>query len=472
MMNIDENTDLKNLRRKLFFSTLMSKFILGIFWIFYALWNVIKFIFAPIALLIELFIIVPIIYFTNKQDKDINLTEIDMDVLHDEVFEEIQEDIATFENHGFAQIKLVQGHLVDDKGTLFTQLMLNESNGIALALMYGVVKDAEGEYSNIQISYQEFDFETNSGEEFEFHNAKKESIAMTNRVTRLYIEEYDSEILYKKVLDISQKLNIIINKNTMQEIRNNPIELIKKSYQTDMEYLLQTGFFKLKDNYLRPSLKASVISIFKEMWPVSGYLTKKSWERTLKYLNNIGFDIEEKDYYTPTNSEIPLDNKITTIQNIEEFLSTYHTNHLQPAMIEFRLDETENIDEIIINLAHQKPIGRGKCIFTDTELVINNSDSVCYIYDYLNSEIRKCNSQKYIKEYQNIISPNAIANLIIKKYPNAYIDTIYLTPTDYEVTIEIEDDMKLPYRTLHIDSKSGKFITRDETFENSPDNIE
>jgi hypothetical protein len=467
-MNIDENTDFTTLKRKLFFSTLMSKFIVGLFWIFYALWNVIKFIFAPIALLIELFIIVPIIYFTNKQDRDINLTEIDMDILHDKVFEAIQEDIAIFENHGFAQIKLVQGHLVDDKGTILTQLMLNESNGIALALMYGVFKDSEGEYSNIQISYQEFDFETNSGEEFEFHNAEKESIPMTNRVKRLYIEEYNSETLYKKVLDIAQKLDIVINKNTMQEIKNNPIALMKKSYQTDMEYLIETGFFKLKDNYFRPSIKASIISIFKEMWPVSGYLTKKSWERTLKFFRDINFNIEEKDYYPASTIDISLQQKVTTLSDINTFLSTIDSHKFKVSILEFHLDSDNNIEETSIYLGYQKPIGRGKCVAIEKQLVLNNSELKCFIYDNPNIEIEHCSSKLYIKEFQEVLTPRVIVDLITKKYPNAYIGTIYLTPTDYEVSIEIEDDIKSPYRTLHIDCKSGEWITSVETFENNP----
>jgi len=460
MMEIDENTDLKKLKKQLFFSALKGKAILGIVRILFAVWDVVKFVLAPVALLVELLILVPLIYFTNKQDRDIRLEEIDMNALHDEVFEEIQEDIATFENHGFVEIKLVQGHLVDDKGTLFTQLMLNESNGIALALMYGVFKDAEGEYSNIQIAYQEFDFETSRGEKFEFHNARKESISMTNRVTRLYIEEYDPEILYRKVQDISQKLDIVVNKKTMQMIRNNPIQMMKESYHADMEYLLHTGFFKQKDNYLTPSLKASAISIFKEMWPVSGYLTKKSWKRTLEFLNNNDCDIEAKDYYSGTMMSAPLQKKIKTLSDINAFVTAYPLGKMNVESLEFYLDDDDEIERAILYLEYQKPIGRSKCIIADKQLDLNSAEGLYYDYGYAHVEIGDCSQRQYIKDFQNILAPKAIVDLITHKYPNVYIDTMKLTGTHYEVAVEIDEDGESSFRILHIDNVRGEFIIK------------
>jgi len=466
-MNIDNNGDFKKLKRKLFFSTLITRSVLGLLGLLYTLWRMVKFIFAPLALLLQFFLFIPLIYFTNKQDREMPLNEIDMDVLHDEVFEEIQEDIALFETLGFTELKLVQGDLVDEKATIFTQLMLNESNGIALALMYGVFRDGEGEYSNIQISYQEFAFETRSGEEFEFHNAKKESIPLTNRVTRLYVEEYDSKIFYEKVLDIAKRVDVTINRNRMNELKNNPVALLKKSYKIDMEYLVEIGYFKLKDNYLRPSLKASALGVFKEMWPVSGYLTKKSWERTLKFFKDIDFNVEEKNYYDMSDKEIPLEKKITTLQNVKEFLSLYRTSYFRPMTLEFRFfDETDNIEEMVIHLAHQKLIGRGKCILTSIEVELNNSNQMYHIYDYQNIEIQKCSSKKYIKELQDMVEPREVLLQIKEKYSQCYIDSILLTATQYEAVIEVDIDGELDYKTLYIDCKSGEWIRSEERIEN------
>ncbi|MDQ7085475.1 MAG: hypothetical protein Q9M36_11350 [Sulfurovum sp.] len=359
MTSIDANTSPHKIKRFIFFSRIMTTLLtLGIF-LFIALFFVLKIIVAPLLLFVQFFIFVPWVYLKTKQNVEMNLVAINMDALHDEVFEVIQEDIATFESHGFKEMKLIQCHLVEDTSIIYTQIMLNESNGIALALMYGVFKDIDGEYSEIQIRYQEFGFENSEGKAFEFHNSQKQSVEMTQRVTRLYIniDEEDAKVFYHLILDIAPLLDITIHQDRLSQIKDDPISTMKSDYTTDINHMLNRGYYKEKDGYIRLSIWASIQGIAKEMWPISDYLTQRSWKRTIKYFKALDFDIEDIDYEMSSNNSINYPKKITTLKAIETFIKKHHNNKFQILALSFYIDEASKMEEITIILQWQKPIG-------------------------------------------------------------------------------------------------------------------
>ncbi|MDQ7084709.1 MAG: hypothetical protein Q9M36_07160 [Sulfurovum sp.] len=53
---------------------------------------------------------------------------------------------------------------------------------------------------------------------------------------------------------------------------------MKSDYTTDINHMLNRGYYKEKDGYIRLSIWASIQGIAKEMWPISDYLTRKVLE--------------------------------------------------------------------------------------------------------------------------------------------------------------------------------------------------
>ena len=412
--------------------------------------SLIKFIFSPITLLFQGLIFVPLVYFKTRLFYDIEPKEIKLSDVPQELFQKITLLNSRFEDKGFKKNQLIE-IFPSENSRLILQTLIDEKHGLSLALCYGLLPDASGQYNTISIEYQEFAFETQTQKSLEFHNSPKDSIKMSNQVERFYIEESNPEIFYKIVLDIARKENINRESLTIKSIKSDAIPMIIYRYKEDMNYLIASKFYKLKGSFLHFSFRASLISIAKEFYPLAYYFTSKNKKRTTNYFKTINFTESYDEYHKPWS--IHYQKKVDNLSLLKKYVEDSYQYNIE--YINFHLNDQLEYSEISIGLIERKPINSKNYIYKDFELTFNNQERDCYYSQEIEYNIKPYQEINTIKELDKFIEPSTIAKQVKKTHPSASFHTISLAYSKGTLSYSVTFNEKKSEETNHFDPYSG-----------------
>jgi len=411
--------------------------------------HLVEFIFIAFIIFFQLFVFVPLIYFKTKRPIEENIQEINIHSLERIVGRNIEKKIFTYELRGFKPLSLLELP-IDTKSKIYLQVMTNTNLNVSLALFYGVNIDKDLKFREITIEYVVFEFEDINKKLIQITNNIGNKLPTSNGINQYFIN--DDDFLSELILDISKKGLINKNSDTFLRIQNNVLLSTQEDSINQRDYLLKLNYFIQKGDYITLSIKASFTSTFKETYPLNKFFNFLESEKSKKYFESKEIFLDS--YSDESFREENYDKKINSLKTLEEYFNT-NNKYLEIAKqhqiekIQFTFDDDfDDIIHISIEFTAQKKVSKNRCLYSNTQININNENKKTLIY-YEERDIRlykyerlnpiigidKCVEIKQIqKRIHNQYKEASIVEISLEMFDNtlSYIVLVYKLKIDKE----------------------------------------
>ena len=264
----------------------LSRLILGTF-------TVLKWVFAPVAFLFDIFILFPFGKFYIKIKATPAFQEIDVAEIPDSVWRYMEECRLKFSQLGFRAGRYVCNHDMMPNQSVFSLTMTNRTEHMGVGILYLQARKAKD--TSLDLTSVEFSCVREGVFMDLTNNTSIEPFLPTPGRLRLVLDEYGDEQLYYMARKMQEKLQCHCNDKLLELLETNPRVLLNDEIRMIVHNNIKRGlmFRDPRSDTLQLTWKGAWLSTLQTLWPTSVLYRKKLDRLTREVFHRVGIDPDE-----------------------------------------------------------------------------------------------------------------------------------------------------------------------------------
>ncbi len=279
-------------------------FFMGLVKLVSALLALVKWLFAPIALVFDILVLLPFGRITVKVPAKPAFQEKQLDDLPDPVWRYFVQSRFVFNAHGFRPGRYLYNEDVMPGVGIYTMTMINPRQGIGFGLMYLQILKARDD--SLDRTACEFTCIKDDLFVDMTNNSVLEPFLPTPGRIRLIMDVYSDEQLYlihKKFVETADCRN---NAKMLELLETNPRLLLGDEIRMLLNNNIKRGYMyrEPRADVLRLTWKGALVSALQTLWPMSDFYRKKLHRMAHDYLAE--FDIDAEQWVWRFDEQVPV----------------------------------------------------------------------------------------------------------------------------------------------------------------------
>ncbi len=441
------------------------------FWIFSAIFSLIKWSMAPFIFMIQILFLLPFAKFRLVIHQKVDPKSVSEEELTDETWELFQEQKELLEREGFIGTKMIFMDLYDGATRGYTYTMLNEQHKLGMGLNYLMNKDAKGKFTILDTVFMEFTLHCPNGNIVDIHNNSQDILDSIKHRKRYYLRQDDPQRMFQIVQVISQKSGCFTSNESLTALKNNFSKLIKEENEMGLKALQESNVIYKSNDKNRLTWKGAVKILVHSFWPMNVWFEKKKYQESRQYLNNLGIDVQNIPYADYASKE-EIFKPITTLKILYDALQEpklhfgFSLDH-KPTSATFYMDENYQIVSMIVHMLETKKHGnKDRYSLSRYEIEFDNIDLQCSYDGYAQKDYytEHCPFEKPLDNLQQYIDIDKVLKLSQEKLKieKPEFTTLSLIVDEKKPLWRVYFQKEEMYQDIEIDAKNGEILFEGE----------
>ncbi len=264
----------------------------------YGLFLLLKWLFAPIAMVFDMLVIMPIAKITMSIKSTLAFSSIEPDLLPNTVWRYLEETRIRFEQLGFETGCYISCADAVPSQTIYSLTMANRADHMAVGIIY--IKMDKAKDPALDIEGCEFSC-VHDGKFMDVSNntSLEPFLPMPGRL-RIFLPYYSSVELYYLARRMMTALKCSCNDKMLELMMSNPELLMNDEVRMMYGANIQRGLMYLDKQQGRIKLtwKGAVVSAWQTLWPTSEFYRKKLQTNAEDLMRHVGINPEQAAYET------------------------------------------------------------------------------------------------------------------------------------------------------------------------------
>ena len=278
-----------------------------IFSLLYWLMIIIKWLFAPIMLGINIFLVIPCGKFFVKMPHTLKTLPIDESSLPNSIWKHFKEVSLELAREGFVVGDYVKIKNLSPNLKSFFMSMVLPRTGQAVGVIVSVPLKADlsimelPEEATCSLEFTTY-YEENTIVDFIIYSDPEPFPFLKSR-QRLFVEELSSRGLFQLFDQFEKSIDGKIPASLFTKLSNNPETVVKSEYLMLVNHALKQGFLKKRSSHYVMTWKGAVTNGLRTVWPSSEWFIHKEQQKLKTVLNTAGLEYEDIWDFEPDDSK-------------------------------------------------------------------------------------------------------------------------------------------------------------------------
>ncbi len=376
----------RHLRWQRFRFHLVSWLMVVVFRLFWALWELIKWSFAPIAFLIDVLIILPLAKFMMRMAANPEFELIQEDDLPDYAWAGLEESKQRLIQTGYEVGQWVRVRNMGNNQILYLMSMVHPQLQLGLGIGYMEMTKDNRDDRPSDMAFAEATLQSSDGSLIDLTTMVDADILrqVPNR-SRYNYSELGVPELSMLVSQVSKKTGFVSNEEALTELINDAPKLMRDEYAAAMGYAQQRGYLKPDGNSekLKLTWAGAFRSTLMTLWPTSVYFKYKEEKAAEAFCASLGIEPTQLYDSASGRGEVSYDCPIYDLDELSQQLQkVLHRVSLlaeyRPASLHCGFDDDNRMAEISVYIERRKAYEQRDYIMaTEASLCFHNHTLTC-----------------------------------------------------------------------------------------------
>ena len=274
-----------------FFFTSVLRLIVGVYWL-------LKWLFAPIALVFDMLVIMPIAKLTMSMKSTPSFSEIEQHQLPNTVWRYLEETRIRFEQLGFETGCYISCVDVIPNQGIYSLTMVNRYDHMAVGIIY--IRMLKAKDPALDIQGCEFSCVRDGAFMDISNNSTLEPFLPMPGRLRIFLPNYTSVELYSLARRMMTALKCSCNDKILELMATNPHMVMNDELAMMYRAHIQRGLMYLdkQNGNIKLTWKGAVLSAWQTLWPTSELYRKKLQTHAEDIMRRVGINPEQAAYET------------------------------------------------------------------------------------------------------------------------------------------------------------------------------
>ena len=313
----DNPSELRVSKWKMMRHLLPVYFLSGIVRLIFIFFSVLKWMFAPLAIIVDVFLIFPFGKFTVTINRQPGFRMIQQEDLPDCVWAYFEDSVQSFSAHGFTMGQYILNDNSVPQQAVYGMTMINREQGIGVGFLY--IKMLKARDDSFDLTTCEFTC-IHDGVYYDLHNNKglEPFMPIPGRV-RISLEDFDDEDLLKIAKVFHQKIDCRCDDELLSRLESNARQVMNDELHMSTQVNLDRGYmYQDKNDQLHLTWKGAWISTLQTLWPMSVIYRHRLRSMSYAFLSELGID-PQAVAWEDEEDVIALDNRIDNVAEAIQF---------------------------------------------------------------------------------------------------------------------------------------------------------
>lgn len=385
-MSGEEQTEIRHLWLKQIWFQTSAWVIVGIVWVFSALWFVIKWGFAPIALLVDFLILLPLGKLILKTPSKLEGKLIDEAELPDHVWEWMEQSRLRLLPDGYVNGQLIKiDHLAENQ-VLYALSLVHPEKKLGVGLNYlEATKDTNKERLT-DLTFAEFTLKCPDGSDMDLSNQQQvDPIPRIPGRQRYIFSQFGVQELSMLAERISESTGCETSADALDGLLNDLPGILGTEFDLGTRIQLEQGYSKPSSNPEKLTLtwKGAFLSTLRTLWPTSAYYKHVSEQSAQAFCESLGIEMMELYEQSSDHGTIEYDQAIPSLEVLQSRLSELgdripRLKEYRPQNITCSFDDSGTLQAVEVSMEFHKhyPV-REYIVSTECYLHFDNEQLQC-----------------------------------------------------------------------------------------------